>query len=296
MDTKLRFTCFLFVLLSVLAAACGPEQDMEQQNGPVLLSDVTLAPTTPAPTRVLSPTPSPFNIPVSTSEVNSVLVVTLESGFVLITPTLPPSKTPTLTPTVTSTPSRTPMQAGTLPPLPTLYAQPTAYIPPPIGNNPLPAPAVGGVPQVCTTGWFFSQPALSDCPLNPPLVSGATFQQFQKGFMLWVQQHNAIYVLYDSANTPRWQVFQDTFQEGMAETDPAFGQPPPYTWQPKRGFGLLWRTLPDVRQRLGWAVIEWETQFTAQMQTGSDGWIYMSDPRGGVFALASDGSEWKRYE
>lgn len=296
MNIKLCFTCLLLLLLSVMVSACGPEQDMEPENGPVLLSDVTLAPTTPAATRVLSPTPPPVNIPVSTSEVNAPLrIVTLESDFVLITPTLPPSKTPTLTPTITDTPSLTPQSIGTLS-LPTLYAQPTAYIPPPIGFNIPPSPAIGGAPQVCATGWFFAQPVPAGCPMNPPLVSGATFQQFQKGFMLWVQQHNAIYVLYDSANAPRWQVFQDTFQEGMPETDPGFGQPPPYTWQPRRGFGLLWRTLPDVRQRLGWAVIEWETQFTAQMQTSVDGWIYVSDPRGGVFALASDGSEWKRYE
>jgi hypothetical protein len=297
MNTKLRFTCLWFLFLLALASACGPEQDMGQDNGPVLLSDVTLAPTTPAPTRILSPTPPPVNIPVSTSEVNSVLrVVTLESDFVLITPTLPPSKTPTLTPTITDTPTRTPRPIGTLPSLPTLFAQPTAYIPPPIGLNVPPSPAIGGAPQVCATAWFCVQPVVSNCPMNPPLVSGATCQQFQKGFMFWVEQHDAIYVLYDSANIPRWQVFQDTYQEAMPETDPAFDNPPPYTWQPKRGFGLLWRTLPDVRQRLGWSVIEWETQFTAQMQTGADGWIYVSDPRGGIFALASDGSDWKRYE
>lgn len=293
MNVQLRLTCLLLLLV---AAACGPEQDIARGSGPVLLRDVTLVPTTPAPTRVLSPTPSPVSIPVSTSEVNSVLrVVTLESDFVLITPTLPPSKTPTVTPTITGTPTRTPPKRLTLPPLPTLFAQPTAYIPPPIGNN-VPPPVIGGAPQVCAAAWFFAQPVVQGCPMNPPLVSAASFQQFQKGFMLWVQQHGAIYVLYDSANPPRWQVFQDTFRDGMAETDPAFNNPPPYTWQPRRGFGLLWRSLTEVRQRLGWAVIEWETNFTVQMQTGADGWIYVSDPRGGVFALAADGSEWKRYE
>ncbi len=292
MDVQRGFTCILLILLAALAA-CGPEQDITR-SGPVLLRDVTLAPTTPAPTRVLSATPSPFNIPVSTSDGGTVLeVVTLASDFVLITPTLPPSKTPTLTLTITTTPSRTPPPAASLPPLPTVFAQPTAYIPPPVGYNP---PVGGGVSPVCGSPWFFVQPVVQACPMNPPLVSAASFQQFQKGFMLWVQQHGAIYVLYDSANPPRWQVFQDTFQEGMPETDPAFGAPPAYTWQPRRGFGLLWRTLPDVRQRIGWAVIEWETNFTAQMQTGSDGWLYVTDPRGGVFALAADGSEWKRYE
>lgn len=290
MNVQHGFTCLLLVLLAGLAA-CGPEQDLVRDSGPVLLRDVTLAPTTPAPTRILSPSPSPFTIPVSTSEGNTVLqVVTLESDFVLITPTLPPSKTPTLTPTITTTPTRPPPPTSTLP---TVFAQPTAYIPPPVGFNP---PVGGGAPPVCSSSWFFVQSVVQACPMNPPLISAASFQQFQKGFMLWVQQHGAIYVLYDSANAPRWQVFQDTFRDGMPETDPAFNSPPAYTWQPRRGFGLLWRTLPDLRQRLGWAVIEWETNFTAQMQTGSDGWLYMTDPRGGVFALATDGSDWKRYE
>ncbi|HEX2906272.1 MAG TPA: hypothetical protein VHO69_05385 [Phototrophicaceae bacterium] len=285
----------LFLLgLGLLLAACGPEQDLKRNSGPVLISDVTLVATTPAPTRVLSPTPSPIVIPVSTSEVEAGLkIVTLESDFVLVTPTLPPSKTPSQTPTKTAIPSRTPPVTATFPPLPTLFSQSTSYLPPPVGYN---SPPAAGVPQNCATSWFFASPVPVSCPLNPPLITGATFQQFQKGFMIWVQQSQAIYVLYDSANLPRWQVVPDTFTEGMPETDPAFGVPPPYTWQPRRGFGLVWRTYPDVRQRLGWAVIEWETTFTVQMQTGTDGLIYFSEPRGGIFALTPDGSDWKRYE
>lgn len=114
--------------------------------------------------------------------------------------------------------------------------------------------------------------------------------------MIWIGQQDAIYVLYDSANMPRWQVFNDAFEEGMPDTDPEFDNPPPYTWQPKRGFGLLWREQPVVRERLGWAVIEWETPYEVRVQTGPDGVIYISDVRGGVFALSPDGSDWKRYE
>jgi hypothetical protein len=114
--------------------------------------------------------------------------------------------------------------------------------------------------------------------------------------MFWVQQQDAIYVLYDSANLPRWQVFNDTFQDGMPDTDPAYEPAPPYTWQPKRGFGLLWRSQPTLRDRLGWSVIEWETPYNMLVQIGSDGTIYLNDPRSGFFALAPDGSDWKRYE
>jgi hypothetical protein len=114
--------------------------------------------------------------------------------------------------------------------------------------------------------------------------------------MVWVQQQDAIYVLYDSANLPRWQVYNDAFVEGMPDTDSAYDNPPAYTWQPKRGFGLLWRSQFIIRERLGWAVIEWETPYDAQVQISSNGTIYVNEPRGGVFSLTSGGSEWKRYE
>jgi hypothetical protein len=291
MGRKTANKTFWFVLVLALAAACGPERDIARDGAAVLLSDVTLAPATLAPTRVLSPTPSPVVIPVLTSELNVPLnVVTFEADFVMVTPTLPPSKTPTLTATATATYTATSPPTATLPPLP---ASPTA---PPAVALPPSAGADVSIPPTCGITWFFARPVPAVCPLNPPLVSAATFQQFEKGFMVWVQQHGAIYVLYDSANFPRWSVYQDAFREGMPETDPAFGSPPAYTWQPRRGFGLVWRTLPDVRQRLGWAVSEWEQAFTIQIQTGADGTIYMSEPRGGVFGLSPDGSDWKRYE
>ena len=131
--------------------------------------------------------------------------------------------------------------------------------------------------------------------MNPPLVSAGAFLQFQNGAMLWVAKQDAIYVLYDSANPPRWQVFNDTFTDGMADTDPAFNNAPPFTWQPRRGFGLLWRSQSALRDRLGWAVTEAEIPFTPQVQLGSDGMIFIGDMRGGVYSLSPDRSDWKRY-
>jgi hypothetical protein len=120
--------------------------------------------------------------------------------------------------------------------------------------------------------------------------------QFQQGFMVWIGEQDAIYVLYDSANTPRWQVFHDTFEEGMLEFDPDWGEGPPYTWQPRRGFGKVWRERADVRQRIGWAVREWSEPYTAQVQTATDGSFFIQESRGGVFNLLPNGSDWKRYE
>jgi hypothetical protein len=291
-----------FMLLTILAvlAACDPGQADRRGNGPQLIQDVTLALTTPAPTRVLSPTPSPLMIPVMTSTTNSELVSpldvsTLDADFILVTPTLPPSKTPTLTPTQTLTFTRTPPATVTpnypyVPVVPTIIGI-SGLVPIPTAITNIQPPSSN-----CTTPWFFAQVHPSDCPLNPPLTSVGAFLQFQNGFMIWVQQQDAIYVLYDSANFPRWQVFNDAWVEGIPDTDPAYDNPPAYTWQPRRGFGLLWRNQTTVRERLGWSAIEWETPFDAQVQIGSSGTIYLNEPRGGIFALTADGSEWKRFE
>src|SRR5262245_18380160 len=81
----------MVILLLVLAGACVPERAVVPNGGAQLVQDVTIAPTIAVATRILSPTPSPIVIPVSTSELISPLqVVTVESDFVLVTPTLPP--------------------------------------------------------------------------------------------------------------------------------------------------------------------------------------------------------------
>jgi hypothetical protein len=288
----------LMLLAALLwLAACDPGQGGRQGSGPQLLEDITLVPNTPAPTRVLSPTPPPIVIPIATSTTDSELlsplqVATLDADFLLVTPTLPPSKTPTATPTQTATFTRTPPATPT-----SMYPYPYVPVIPTInGLVPIPTAITNGQLSSCPTTWFFFQVNPPDCPLNPPLVSQGSFLQFQNGFMLWVQQQDAIYVLFDSANFPRWQVFNDAFVEGMPDTDPAYDNPPASTWQPKRGFGLLWRNQSTVRDRLGWSVIEWETSFDVQVQISSGGTIYINEPRGGIFSLTPGGGDWKRYE
>lgn len=287
----------VWLIMLMVVTACGAGRSAVGGE-PQLVEDVPFAQITSAPTRILSPTPTPIFIPVSTSELVSPLqVVTLEASFVLVTPTLPPSKTPTLTPTQTGTATRTPFPSSTPPPLVAPPLTGGSNLPP--GVVPIPTAIVGNPPVFsgpCSVNWFFTSPSPATCPLNPALVSEASFQQFQSGALLWVGQQDAIYVLYDSADYPRWQVFNDTYTDGIPDTDPAYDNAPAYTWQPRRGFGLLWRNQAGVRQRLGWAVIEIEEPFTTQVQIGSDGIIYIAEPRGGVYALTPDSSEWKRYE
>jgi hypothetical protein len=272
------------LLLLVLLAACAGEQPA---IGPRLVGDVTLAPPgTALPTRVLSATPA-----LPTLEVPSVLqAVTVDASFVLVTPTLPPSKTPTLTPTQSLTPTQT------LTPTTTVTATATAFLLPTSVIIPITREVAVAANEVCESTWFFIQPRPPACPLNPPNASQAVYQRFQAGHMMWVQSQDAIYVLYDDAAQPRWQVFRDYFNEGMPEVVGEYLQAPAAgLWQPRRGFGLVWRSSEIIRGRLGWGVMEYEQPYSVQVQTSRDGSIFLSQPAGSIFALLPGGVNWNEY-
>jgi hypothetical protein len=281
------------LLCIVMISACSAERN--QLPGPRLLQEVTLAPTTPAPTRALSPTPSAIVIPVLTAELVSPLeVVTIGADVQLVTPTLPPTRTPSPTATITNTPIPSPTPTATSPYQVVVVPPPTPLVSnaQPVGIASPVVPVVSG----CGMTWFFPPAyAGNSCPPNAPAASSGAYQQFQRGYMVWISQLDAIYVLYDSAESPRWQVFADTFEDNMPEIDPALNNAPPNTWQPRRGIGLVWRGQPGVRDRLGWAIMEHEWPYTVQVQTGSDGMIYLGDSNGGVFALQPGGLDWKHY-
>lgn len=279
----------VLVILVFVLASCGTSRPAE--SGPRLVQEVTLPPTTMTPTRVLSPTPEPQIPAGATSELISPLdVVTLDAEFVVVTPTLPPSKTPTQTPTITPTPSQSPTPTTTVTATATALLFPTSVI------REVTAVVSNPLAEVCDSTWFFIQPRPASCPLNPPLASQSVFQTFQNGYMIWVRERDAIYVMYNDATPPRWQVFKDNFDEGMPEDDPAYTVSPfPGTWQPRRGFGLLWRTNAGVRNRIGWAVEQWERPYSVQVQIAQDGALFLADPDGGVFSLVPGGANWQRF-
>ncbi|MBC7811443.1 MAG: hypothetical protein H7175_09855 [Burkholderiales bacterium] len=296
----------MLAAVSVVLAACGADQNLAARTGPRLVQDVTLAPTTPAPTRLLSPTPSPVIIPVTSEIISPLEIVTIEADFELITPTLPPSKTMTLTPSMTPTltvtvpPTITPPFTLTIPPTPSpiviqAVIYPTAVLqqqqPPP------PAPVAQPIAVACSSSWFFvSNPAPPTCPTNLASETTGAFQQFQNGAMFWVENQDAIYVLYTSASLPRWEVFNDTFEDGMPEIDPSYANNPAYTYQPRRGFGLIWRNNQSARERLGWALSDWEFGYPAHVQVGDVGTVFLNSPRGGIYGLEPGGADWKQYD
>jgi hypothetical protein len=145
----------------------------------------------------------------------------------------------------------------------------------------------------CPDTWFFS-PAPDECPSSPPVVTAGAEQHFEHGLMLWNSAEDRVYVLFDDQSYPKWKAFVDEWDEGEPESDPSI-VPPEGLYQPIRGFGLVWREEPSVRDRLGWAVApeagyETAIQHTARFKYNV---TYVRALDGGVWELGPEGSEWR---
>ncbi len=274
------------VLLALLFVAACSAQDDDADEGPVLVGEATLADEAERPTRERTPT-----LPPVASEVISPLQnVTVEAEYVLVTPTLPPSKTPTQTPSHSPTPTTTPTPTMTGTATATAELLPTSEIAQVTAAIAVPAD------RICDTNWFFIQPRPESCPIFPPTASNGVYQEFENGYMVWVGSQDAIYVLYNDQLQPRWQVVRDYFVEGQPESSAAYANAPaPNLWQPRRGFGLVWRENATIRNRIGWATQQWEEPYSVQVQTSDDGSIWIGTPRDFVFALLPGGVNWSQY-
>jgi len=133
------------------------------------------------------------------------------------TPNPTPSRTPNVTAAATNTPG----------------AQPTRTA---LAASATPAPEI------------FPTNVVSQVPIAE--------QVFEHGRMFWIRHNRQIWVMIASendANTGDWYCYNDTFQEGEPEIDPSL-TPPEDRFQPKRGFGKLWRSHPEIKDGLGWAI------------------------------------------
>ncbi len=102
-------------------------------------------------------------------------------------------------------------------------------------------------------GWQFDfgTPPPPPPPPPPPATTstGATFQPFQYGFMVWRADTGEIRVFFGTSTGEL--VFYSVSQYGPLP-DSVFG--PQIPWYPVRfGFGKVWNNITGVRERLGWA-------------------------------------------
>lgn len=161
----------------------------------------------------------------------------------------------------------------------------------------------------CDLEWFFEPPPEEGCPSGDPVIRTAMAQEFERGRMFWIGEQHQIIVLFDAPTVlpeseegeeeevdlpPAWIMVDDPFTEDTPEEDPEI-QPPEGLFQPRRGFGVLWRENPKIRDRLGWATGE-EIPFvmTTQVETLPEIEIlYFSDQNGGIIILEPDGVGWQ---
>jgi len=144
----------------------------------------------------------------------------------------------------------------------------------------------------CPDVWFFS-PAPDECPISPPILTDGAEQHFEHGLMLWIKAEDRIYALFDDGLQPAFKVLMDEWDESKPESDPSI-VPPAGLYQPVRGFGLVWREEPGVRDRLGWAVDEEAGYPTAVQRTSRYKYnvTYIKALDGGVWELGPELSEW----
>ncbi len=137
-----------------------------------------------------------------------------------------------------------------------------------------PCPSIGRILQRTWTQYAF------DLGCGQQYGSGQlATQPFEHGALVWVERGDGgpgqIFVIVTPVNgAPSWLMYIDTFVEGeQIGTDELA---PPGKYVPVRGFGKLWRTVPEVRQSLGWATAPEQAESGMTLQfPGSQGLSWM---------------------
>ncbi len=106
----------------------------------------------------------------------------------------------------------------------------------------------------------FATSLAETCPITQETLS-ATYQPFDKGFMVWNGNTQTIYVMFDDGT---WEQFADTWQSGDPEL-PGNETAPEGKLVPVRGFGKVWEQLGGA-DTLGWATAE-EAGYQATWET-----------------------------
>ncbi|MCA9955795.1 MAG: hypothetical protein KC434_13795 [Anaerolineales bacterium] len=151
------------------------------------------------------------------------------------------------------------------------------------------------LPLTCPFTWFFG-PSPDVCPQEAALISPSAEQQFEHGVMIWVGAEDMIYVLFDDTQwTDGWAAFPDDWTEGDPVDDPSI-VPPVGFYQPQRGFGLVWREQPGVRDRLGWAIAPESGGETAVQRTSYYKYnhTYLKALGNNVWHLLPERSDWEK--
>ena len=131
------------------------------------------------------------------------------------------------------------------------------------------------------------------CALNEAHAQAAASQGFERGFLLWREDPDYVYVMHDDGRLGLYpmSVYPESVRRNPPGADPSI-VPPSGLLQPVRGFGLVWRDNPEVRDGVGWALenearADWYYKFVVQ---DFDGGAILHECRVGVRVLFWDGT------
>lgn len=121
--------------------------------------------------------------------------------------------------------------------------------PAPSDTSPPEKPTLTPIPPATSTPDVYPTNTVAQVPIAE--------QVFQSGRMFWIRHTRQIWVMQnapDSDTRGDWFCFNDTFEDGEMEIDANLIPPAENLYQPRRGFGKLWRNHPEFQNGLGWGV------------------------------------------
>ncbi|NDJ78508.1 MAG: hypothetical protein GYB65_19840 [Chloroflexi bacterium] len=281
------------LMLVLLLAACNNDDNPEIDEIiitdtplPGITQTVTNPPTqivmvvtAPPPTGVLlvpvTFTPTGYVAPPTTSPEPLIVTATPPPGALLVPVTFTPEGSDPDEPVSPEpAPSTTPELDGSPESDSSITASPPTTIPAPVmigpDNDSATPPVTFSPIQLPTTSPTQPSPTPTPVPPTPtphppgfPTDTVAQVQMaeqvFEHGRMFWFRHNRQIWVMQantDDPNSGNWFCYFDTFEEGQAEFDPDLIPPTDTTeqlYQPRRGFGKLWRENAQIQNGLGWA-------------------------------------------
>lgn len=103
---------------------------------------------------------------------------------------------------------------------------------------------------------------------SDPITTTIAFQPFQRGYMLWREDQGRITVVYGDILTKTGAPCQEVYRDTWADQEYTIPDGPPGLLVPVRGFGWLYKSDPQLSQRLGYATSD-ETGRLAEVRTAN---------------------------
>lgn len=151
------------------------------------------------------------------------------------------------------------------------------------------------IPLACPVQWFFGPPP-EECPEDNAIETRIIEQQFQAGRMVYIENTNSVYVLFNDGSSPAWLRFDNRYDPAIHPESQENFVPPPNLYQPIGILGFVWRGNDTVRNRLQLgtnAQISYNGFIQEAMTFTNVRSLYISSTDATVLQLLGTGSAWQ---